>query len=194
MNISKQSIIKELKSWGFFVILLGGLYITGALPEVSALIQRGLLMTGLMNASSSEEYVGKTDYNWKLEEFESGERIDFSAFKGKKVFLNVWASWCPPCIAEMPSIEKLYQHFKGDDNVVFIMLNVDEDKLKAEKFLKRKGYSFPIYRRITSTPSIFQSNSIPSTYVINEKGEVIFKHQGLANYYSDSFINMLTIQ
>ncbi|KXX67980.1 TlpA disulfide reductase family protein [Flammeovirga sp. SJP92] len=194
MNISKQSIIKELKSWGFFVILLGGLYITGALPEVSALMQRGLLMTGLMNASSSEGYVGKTDYNWKLEKFETGEAVDFKAFKGKKVFLNVWASWCPPCIAEMPSIEKLYQHFKDDENVVFMMLNVDEDKIKAEKFLKRKGYSFPNYRRVTSTPSVFQSNSIPSTYVINEKGEVIFKHQGLANYYSDSFINMLTIQ
>ncbi|WP_044211155.1 TlpA disulfide reductase family protein [Flammeovirga sp. OC4] len=194
MNISKQSIIKELKSWGFFVILLGGLYITGALPEVSAMIQRGLLMTGLMNASSSEGYVGKTDYSWQLAKFETDQAVDFASFKGKKVFLNVWASWCPPCIAEMPSIEKLYQHFEKDDNVVFIMLNVDEDKEKAEKFLKRKEYTFPVYRRRTSTPSVFQSNSIPSTYVINEKGEVIFKHQGLANYYSDSFINMLTIQ
>lgn len=194
MKITKQSIIKELKSWGIFLLILGGLYYSGMLMEVSAGLQRVLLFSGLVDASSTPSYSGQTDYKWKLETFDEEKAIDFSTFKGKKVFLNVWASWCPPCIAEMPSIEALYQKFKDNENVVFIMLNVDEDKSKAEKFLKRKKYTFPIYRSVSKTPSIFYSNSIPSTYVINEKGEIIFKHQGLANYNSESFINMLTIQ
>lgn len=194
MKFTKETIIKELKSWGIFLIVLVGLYYSGLLVPISAGIQRALLYTGLMNASPSESYNGKTDYQWKLETFEEEAEIDFASFKGKKIFLNVWASWCPPCIAEMSSIEALYSNFKDDENVIFIMLNVDEDKSKAEKFLKRKEFTFPVYRRKSTTPSVFYSNSIPTTYVINEKGEIIFKHQGLANYNSESFINMLTIQ
>ncbi|AZQ64139.1 TlpA family protein disulfide reductase [Flammeovirga pectinis] len=192
MKITKKFLLKELKSWGIFVAIIGTLYFTGLLTDVAGTLQRFVVATGIVNADTEQGISGKADYNWVLKEFESGKQVKLSDFKGKMIFLNIWASWCPPCIAEMPSIQSLYDQLKNREDVVFILLNVDEDKMKASKFLKRKDYTFPIYQKVTSVPSIFYSNSIPSTYVINKDGEVIYNHQGLANYDSESFINMLT--
>ncbi|OHX67315.1 TlpA family protein disulfide reductase [Flammeovirga pacifica] len=188
----KEKVIKELKSWGVILIIFGGLYITGLHTEVFGFLQRILVSTGIVNADTEVEHLGYTDYKWQVAEFKSGEKINFDEFKGKTVFLNIWASWCPPCIAEMPSIEGLYQKLKDKDDVVFVILNVDEDKSKAEKFLKRKDFSFPVYSRNAPTPPIFQSRSIPTTFVINKEGEIIFKHTGLANYDTDDFVKMLS--
>ncbi|WP_281616148.1 TlpA disulfide reductase family protein [Flammeovirga sp. SubArs3] len=192
MKFSKEAILRELKSWGGLAIIFGGLYITGLHTEASALLQRVILATGLRNADTDGHVSGKADYSWKMLEWNTQKQIQLSDFKGKTVFINVWASWCPPCIAEMPSIQSLYDQLKNNEDVVFIMLNIDEDKEKANKFLKRKNYTFPIYERNSPTPEIFQSRSIPVTFVINKQGEIIYSHKGIANYDSQSFVNMLT--
>ena len=100
---------------------------TGVLSGISYFTGSLLLKTGAMNAGMEAPLVAKSfDYNFKVKDL-NGKVIDFKTFKGKTLFLNVWATWCGPCRVEMPSIQKLYDKINNDE-IVFIMLAVDDRK------------------------------------------------------------------
>jgi len=96
--------------------------------------------------------------------------------RGKIVFLNIWATWCPPCRAEMPSMETLYQRFKGRD---FVMLAVSEDSDGAQSvapFVKELGLSFPVLLDADNhLPSRYGITGYPETFIIDRAGNVV-KH------------------
>lgn len=93
--------------------------------------------------------------------------------RGKVVFLNFWGSWCPPCVAEMPSIQKLYET-KGKD-VFFILITMQDKPEKFVPYLKENGYSMPVYEANTLLPKALIPNSFPTTFILNKKGEVVRK-------------------
>ena len=114
--------------------------------------------------------------------------LDFTAFEGKVVFVNNWASWCPPCIAEMPTIQELKGKLKGE-NIVFVMVSFDDKPDKATAFMKRKGFDFDVYFPGQNYP--YPTASIPATFILNKKGEVVSQHVGMADYSSDELANEL---
>ena len=128
------------------------------------------------------------DYNLKLTD-RDGNIHSLEEFKGKVIFLNFWATWCPPCVAEMPSIDKLHEEM-GDD-VAFVLLSFDDDFEKAKAFDKRKGYNLPIYAPASNLPAMFQSSALPTTYVIDAKGNLALTHKGMADYSDPEFKNFL---
>ena len=81
------------------------------------------------------------NYRWQLISNE-GETLNFEEGKGKVIVLNVWATWCPPCVAEMPSFQKLYDDYA--DKVSFLFVAHDE-KEKVNAYLTKKGYTLPVY-------------------------------------------------
>ena len=111
--------------------------------------------------------------------------VDLSGFKGKVVFINNWASWCPPCIAEMPSIQELKNKLKVED-IVFVMVSFDENHDKAMAFMKKKGYDFDIYYPGNKYP--YSTESIPTTFVLDKSGKVVIERTGITNYVSDNMI------
>jgi thiol-disulfide isomerase/thioredoxin len=116
--------------------------------------------------------------------------IDLSQFKGKKVFVNLWATWCPPCRAEIPSIEKL--SVKTDKNkAVFIMLSLDDNFDKAKSFATKNNMTLPVYFPAANLPQLFTVRGIPATFIFNEKGELIHRQDGSANYDTKEFFDML---
>ena len=119
---------------------------------------------------------------------ENNNKVDFSAFKGKVVFVNNWASWCPPCIAEMPSIQQLKNKLKGED-IVFVMVSFDDDPAKAKKFVSKRGFDFDVYFPGENYP--YPTASIPATFILNKAGEVISEHVGMADYSSDELADQL---
>lgn len=120
----------------------------------------------------------------------SNQVIDLSLFKGKKVFLNLWATWCPPCRAEIPSIEKLSA--KTDKNkTVFIMLSLDDNFDKAKSFATKNNMSLPVYFPAANLPQLFSVQGIPATFIFNEKGELIHRQDGSANYDTKQFFDIL---
>src|SRR5690606_15186932 len=121
----------------------------------------------------------------------SENTISLSELKGKVVFINFWATWCPPCIAEMPSIEKLYQTFKNNKNVVFIMADMDSDYKKAQAFMDKKHFSLPVYTPASSLPQNMFSGSLPTTVIINKKGEMVFNEKGAGDYGSKKVLEYL---
>ena len=109
------------------------------------------------------------DFDFELEDL-AGNKVSLSSFKGKKVFLNFWATWCPPWKAEMPDIEKYYQETK-DTDVVILAVNVGEDRKTVESFIKDKGYNFKVLLDTTGKVSqLYQVTGIPTSYFIGTEG------------------------
>jgi thiol-disulfide isomerase/thioredoxin len=206
MNTKKEN-KNSKKAWiqyGIFAIVAITLYLTGLHTEVIGFAQRRLLATGLMNPDVEEiaqvrknennddkaamANLMKADLNLKLIDAE-GKTRSLEEFKGKVIFLNFWATWCPPCIAEMPSIDKLHEEM--GDEVAFVMLSFDDDFEKAKAFDKRKGYDLPIYAPASNLPAMFQSSSLPTTYIIDANGNLALTHKGMADYSDEEFKEFL---
>lgn len=191
-----KNIKKEMIQYGVIIIIVGGLYFTGLHTEVIGFAQRALLATGIMNPDIGnkkqllhENEFPDADFGLQLLNSKC-EQITLKQVEGKVIFMNFWATWCPPCIAEMPSINKLYKEMAGED-IVFIMLSMDNDFEKAKSFIKKKGYSFEIYQYQGSLPEKYNSNSLPTTYVIDSQGKLVLTHMGMADYYTKDFKNYL---
>jgi thiol-disulfide isomerase/thioredoxin len=182
---------KVLRDWGIIGLVFLLLYATGMHTEVAGFAQRMILSTGLITADINMDpiEISDDDFNFKLKRL-NGETINFEDLKGKVIFLNLWATWCPPCIAEMPGIQSLYE--KVDSNKVeFIMLSVNDQETKTKGFIDKKGYTFPVYTAASNVPNVFRSGSIPTTFIISKQGKIVSKKVGMANYDKKSFINFL---
>lgn len=119
-----------------------------------------------------------------------GEIVDLAQFKGKKVFVNLWATWCPPCRAEIPSIESLGA--KADRNKVeFVMLSLDDNFEKAKTYAANNNMKLPLYYPASDLPQLFVTEGIPVTIIFNEKGEIVFNQVGSSDYDTPKFQELL---
>ncbi len=187
---SKKKLRRELIEWGLVLGIPLILYLTGSHATVLGFIQRGILWTGIFRPSISipaEEQL-TASYDFKLTDQE-GQRLDFEEFRGKTVFLNFWATWCAPCIAEMPDIQNLYD--KAGDKVEFVMISVDNTADKTWKFVDKNGFDFPVYRMSSLIPKVFERQVIPTTYVISPEGKIVAERHGMAKYDTDEFREFL---
>lgn len=108
--------------------------------------------------------------------------------QGKVTFLSYWATWCPPCIAELPGIQALYTDYK--DTINFILLT-QEDVVRVNGFMDKKGYDLPVYIPQMPPPEVLQENSIPTNYVIDAQGNILIKETGAADWNSTKVRAML---
>lgn len=163
-------------------------------PAAKALVITGLMKVGLFQPDIKDTVEEKNGNN--LPESivfadKDGKLISLSEQKGKVLFINFWATWCPPCIAEMPSINKLYNRFKDNKNVVFLMVDVDGNTKKSTRFMEKKNYSLPVYNPASAIPSSILDGSIPTTLIVDKKGKIVFKHTGGADYGNEKLIKFL---
>ena len=168
-----------------FVVLIALLVIPQTGTPIKAFVSR--LFAFSPSVENAEDRKVLQSYDWQLADM-NGKRVDFSTFKGKKVLVNFWATWCPPCIAEMPSMQALYHDY--GDQVVFLFVTHD-DKAAIEKFITKHGYTFPIYHEVSPAPVELESNALPTTYLINEKGEILIDKTGAADWNSDKVRSLL---
>lgn len=120
-----------------------------------------------------------------------GKTVSLGDLKGKVIFLNFWATWCPPCIAEMPSINKLRQSLKDEQDIVFMLVDVDNNLKKSTAFMKKKKYDLPVYAPASAIPSTFLEGAIPTTVIIDKKGEIIARIEGGRDYSSPGMLKSL---
>jgi thiol-disulfide isomerase/thioredoxin len=186
-----SSFKKELIQWGVLFFIAAGLYGTGYHTEVIGKLQSVVLFTGIFQPDVEEsiQHGNQADFDMPLLTM-NGERTSLSEFEGKTIFLNFWATWCPPCIAEMPNIQALYNEL-DDENIVFVMASLDRDPQKAWDFTERKEFTFPVYS-VLSKPRVYDTSMVPTTYVISPDGTIAMKHAGMAKYNTDDFRAFLT--
>lgn len=181
----KKTIKREIIEWAIFLGVIGFLFGTGLHTPVFGFIQGLVLKTGIMQPSIDEEDKVAADYGFTLIDTE-GQRIPFKEYENKVVFVNIWATWCPPCVAEMPDIQDMYEEMK-EEGIEFVFISVDDDFQKAKDFVNRKEFDFPIYQLASPLPSVYESQAIPTTYVISPMGEVVVTKSGMAKYNTKKF-------
>ncbi len=110
-----------------------------------------------------------------------GKPVDPASLRGKVVLIDFWATWCVPCMQEMPFVQKLYDGFKDNPDVVFMIINTGAKNTlqDAQNWKGNKTYSFPVYYNTdTNISEKFGFNIIPATYVIDKNGRIRFANIG----------------
>lgn len=189
--MSLKNILKKVKERWLTILIYVLLAIVIFSPGAKSWMLQQIVSTGLLKADIKDKNLQQaqpflfTDID--------GETASTADLKGKIVFINFWASWCPPCRAEMPDLQKLYEKLRDDKRFFFLFINEDQDRNKGIDYLSKNHFSLPYYFRSGDvSPEIF-SGSLPTTVVINKKGEIVLKHEGMARYNSDNFIRQLKV-
>lgn len=177
------------KNWGTALMLLFFIMLFVS-PDFKAWVMRQIISTGIMNAKvekketiSSSKAIAE---NFMVMD-NTGNTINTSDLKGKIVFMNFWASWCPPCRAEFPSIQKFYERYKHNPDVIFLTVNLDEDPGLGEAYLKKEQFTVPFLVPAGNIPSAYFSGSLPTTVVLDKNGGIRLQHAGMADYSKASF-------
>ena len=169
----------------FYVFILLLLIPDTRIPMIS-LLKKLTLTAPIKIKTPTETKVSETDYQWPFKTM-SGESKSLEDIKGEVVFLNFWATWCPPCIAEMPGIQRLYEEY--GNKVKFILISTEKPEV-LQTFLEKKQYTFPVYIQNYQTPEIFRSNSIPTSFIISGDGNIVMKKKGAAKWNSKKIKNL----
>lgn len=121
-----------------------------------------------------------------------GKNVSLSDFKGRIVLVNFWATWCPPCIEEMPSMEKLHQKFKGEDFVLLAVNTEENGKQMVETFLKKNPFTFTILLDgDAKVQQLFNVFRLPETVIINRHGEIVTKVLGGRDWMDKEILRIL---
>ncbi|MEE8483170.1 MAG: redoxin domain-containing protein [Nitrospinota bacterium] len=123
-----------------------------------------------------------------LEKLEGG-KIPLKDYRGKWVFINFWATWCPPCIKEMPAMEGFYNKFKKH-NLVMLAVSIDKKKELVVEFVKKYNLTFEIFiDSETKVAKQFGVKGIPATFILNPQGEIVSQAAGARKWMDPSIID-----
>lgn len=124
--------------------------------------------------------VGKSAPDFELTDL-NGDSVQLSDYRGQKVFLNFWASWCPPCRAEMPDVQRLHQ--ENFEDFMIIAVNVGENKTAAADFIRENNLDFKVVLdNDQSVSREYLVRGIPTSYFVDENGVIINKISGVISY------------
>ncbi|MFM8911587.1 MAG: TlpA family protein disulfide reductase [Flammeovirgaceae bacterium] len=186
---------KEALSWikalASAVLVIVVLKYTGLLSYVTQATQLVAIETGLLDASTDVKEKEVFNYDFTVKNL-NGETLNFDQYQGKVVFLNLWATWCGPCKVEMPAIQKLYESV-GSDSIAFVMLSIDRerDQHKVSKYIKDKGFTFPVFVKSGDLTSQLNVPAIPTTFIIGKNGKIASKEVGTTNFNTPKFKKFL---
>lgn len=152
---------------------------------IQVFVQRLISFSPSEKAETEREIL--QDYNWNLTQLNE-EDANFSQSEGKIIIVNFWATWCPPCVAEMPSFQKLYDTYGSQVDFYFV---TSEKPEKVEKFMQKNKYTLPIFFQTAEAPKQLESSVLPTTYLISKSGEIIIDEEGAADWNSDKMRALL---
>lgn len=118
-----------------------------------------------------------------------GERVSLTDFRGKTIILNVWATWCGPCIKEMPSLESMQKQLSSDDFVLLLASAESMDKI--EGFKARFPFDFN-YVQLNTAQESLGIYALPTTFIINDKGELIITENGMKDWNTPESIEQVS--
>ena len=127
------------------------------------------------------------DFDFELVNSE-GKAVNLADYKGKVIFINFWATWCPPCVAEMPDLQLLFNAY--GEKVTFLFIARDKEE-KVSNFLRKKNYNLPVYFESGFTPKALYTAALPTTFIIDKKGSIILAESGSADWNAESVHELL---
>jgi thiol-disulfide isomerase/thioredoxin len=118
-----------------------------------------------------------------------GTPQNLSSNKGQVVFLDLWGTWCVQCVAEMPKVQKLYDHYKDDPQVKFLIVSRMDKPSAVRSYARRNHLDLPFYiTHDDEIPPSMQLNQFPATFLYSTDGTLVAKHVGAADWSDRSVI------
>ncbi|MCX2679615.1 TlpA disulfide reductase family protein [Galbibacter sp. EGI 63066] len=176
MKLNKNKIFNLL-----LLVVIGLMFFPPADSKWNLKVHLNRLFSFSPSVEKFEDRKVLSDYQWSLMSLD-GQKYSFEKTKDKVVLVNLWATWCPPCVAEMPSFQKLYNDYK--DRVAFLFVT-NEDPEKARTFLEKNAYDLPVYIALEKGPEQIHSTSIPASYLIGKNAKIVIDEKGAADWNSD---------
>ena len=139
------------------------------------------------SAISEENQTQLEPFTYKLADLEGLPTV-FEIGQGKTTFIGYWATWCPPCIAELPSIEQLFTDY--GDKINFILITNEETQV-VNNFLEGRNINLPVFNPRMQAPKALFDRSIPTNYIIDAQGKIIIKETGAADWNSQKVRDIL---
>ncbi len=153
---------KKILNIVFWIVIIGALAFAGY--TYYSRVQEQLTLEQI------EEKIHAPDFELKTLE---GKSVRLSDYRGKIVFLNFWATWCPPCRQEMPDFNSANQKLLKEGKAVILTVNVQEDPQNVREFVEEKNLTLPVLLDETGEVSyIYNVQSIPTTYIVNLDGTI----------------------
>ncbi len=113
----------------------------------------------------------------------AGKKINLTDEKDRILVVHFWATWCPPCVEEIPALTKFWEQYKGRADVSLYAVSVDKDWKTVDDFLKKTPSDLPLYHDPgEGTARRFGTTQYPETYIVNRAGRVIFRVQGAVDW------------
>jgi thiol-disulfide isomerase/thioredoxin len=169
------------------LVIIAILIIPHTRQPIQVLLHQGMSYINQSSLIDKEDRLAVSYSNWKLKS-DANQNLDFDETKGKVVFINFWATWCPPCIAEMPSLQALYTDY--NDKVIFLFVTRDDFET-VEKFKVKKDFDFEVFKPLNEVPKALTTRSIPRTFVINKNGDIVIDESSAIDWNSEKVRNQL---
>lgn len=169
-------------AWGNF--FLGVFILLLIIPQTGQPIQVAINRLKVMVWSPSVEKAETMEkvpaFTYVTQSLE-GQGIAHFIGKDKVTFLSFWATWCAPCVAELPSIAALHKDYK--DQISFVLVSRENPEV-VKRFLDKKDLNLPVYFPSMEVPEVLQSNTLPTNYLIDGKGNIVIAEKGAADWNS----------
>ncbi len=180
---SKWKIAGDVFFYAFIVLMI----IPATRKPITSTLIRITMRKPQVNEAENIPKLTTHDLTFAFEDFQ-GNQYSLEDFQDDVILLNFWATWCPPCRAEMPSIQKLYNEY--GDKIAMILISSEEKNIIRD-YLEENNYNLPVYIQKTALTPSFPVQSIPTTFLIARDGSLLLKKTGAANWNSDDFKSKL---
>lgn len=175
---------KKRFSWQniVFIIVILLLIIPQTRTPIQVAINKVKVAIFSPSAFAKKDQTQLQSFDYKVSSLE-GIPAEVGVGNGKVTFISYWATWCPPCIAELPSIAELHADY--GDKITFLLIT-NEDPEVVKKFMTKRELDLPAVLPAMETPELLFERSIPTSYIIDQEGNIVVKETGASDWNSDS--------
>lgn len=192
-NSEVQNSISQQRTAAFipFAILCVVVLVTYTSLKVDMLSRPALKEGAIKERSPISPMRGKQVPDFAFPDL-NGNMVSLDQYRGKVLFINIWATWCAPCREEMPSMESLNQVMKGD-NFKMLAISIDSDgKDSVVPFVEEFGLTFTVLiDQKNESTDIFKATGVPETFIVDQGGTIVYHHLGPANWERPVFLDAL---
>jgi len=168
-------------------VLLGGIIVLVVALSISYLLSTEEAENASPESQAAAELPVKPEVGFLAPDFEltdlDGKVIRLSELRGQPVFINFWATWCPPCRQEMPDIQKAYEKYGKTVRFLAVNLTATESSIEVvRQYMSGNGYTFPaLLDKNGSVATLYQVRAIPTSFFIDAQGVIQYKYIGAMN-------------
>lgn len=170
-------------------VVVAALLVAMLIPDGRIFIQRMVLETGLFGSTdvNAAGMLSEASQSWLLTDL-AGNSMQLKELEGEVVFINFWATWCPPCNAEMPGIIALMERVGADVQFIFV---TNENPALIQKHLLKKGWDIPVFTYATVPGTDLSATSLPTTFIIDKEGNIVHRSEGMRDWDTQHAVDLL---